>query len=278
MRKTILIIVALLIVTLVFAGRRRYDFSESSVIEGTLNVSGVTTITGNGDGGYTSYDLKVGNTTTPDYGMAQIGNMCIGRTSYKAVNIDLDGTILLRNIGGPVTGLVEFCLAESGAGSTRFAVAKSGIGNATYNSRSMFIAGPAPADTNYVTVSYWQGQGIFDNLACDTAGDGADLGVQNDLEVEGDIFTDSIKESTSGSGITLVNNTIVTGTLTVNGDQSGAADHVFDAYDDIELLEKWRTGEELPFNRGDMLNQDRLLRDAIIQLSKRVKELEKQWP
>ena len=69
-------------------------------------------------------------------------------------------------------------------------------------------------------------------------------------------------------------NTAVSGTLTVNGNQAGAADHVFDDYNDIELLQKWRRGETLPFETGDMLNRDRLLRDAILQLETRVKLLE----
>jgi len=69
-------------------------------------------------------------------------------------------------------------------------------------------------------------------------------------------------------------NVTIAGTLTVNGDQTGAADHVFDDYDDVELLRKWRKGESLPFETGDMLNRDRLLRDTIIQLAARVHELE----
>src|SRR3990167_4630148 len=64
-------------------------------------------------------------------------------------------------------------------------------------------------------------------------------------------------------------------TLTVNGDQTGATDHVFDGSDDIELLEKWRNGKELPFATGDMLNRDRLLRDAIVQLHGRIEHIEK---
>ncbi len=172
-------------------------------------LAGVTTITGVADGGRTNYDLKVGDTTTPDYGMIQFGDAVIGRTSYKSGSIDLDGTILIQNIGGPVTSQVEFCFAESTGNSTRFALAKSGAGNATYNPRSMLIAGPAPTDTDFVKVSYWQtNNSIFDNLACDVAGDGADLGVQNDLEVEGDIFVDSIKESTSGAGVTFADETL----------------------------------------------------------------------
>lgn len=162
----------------------------------------VVTIPGIADGGLINYDLKVGDTTTPGYGMMQIGNASIGRTSYNVANVDLDGAVIFRNLGGPETGLIEF-LWEEGSGATRLALPTSGAGNATYNPRSMLLAGPAPADTDMVTVGYWQGQGIFENLACDTAGDGADLGVQNDLEVEGDIFTDSIKESTPGAGVTI---------------------------------------------------------------------------
>jgi len=60
-------------------------------------------------------------------------------------------------------------------------------------------------------------------------------------------------------------NMVVPGTLTVNGDQTGAVDHVFDAYDDIELLRTWRQGGVLPFALGDLLNRDRLLRDSILQ-------------
>lgn len=271
MKKYAIAIVFLLwLCVIALDGRNRYDSDRN--VSGALDVMGVTTITGIADGGLTNYDLCVGDTATPDYGMVQIGNSVIGRTSYNAGNVNLDGTVIFRNLGGPA-GLIEF-LWEEGNGSTRFALPTSGVGNATYNARSMLIAGPAPADTNMVTVGYWQtNNSIFDNLVCDTSGIGADLGVQNDLEVEGDIFTDSIKESTSGANITLVNNTVITGTLMVNGDQSGATDHVFDNYDDIELLRKWRNGNELPFNKGDILNRDRLLRDAIIQQQKQIDEL-----
>ena len=81
----------------------------------------------------------------------------------------------------------------------------------------------------------------------------------------------------SASAMTLssAGNLVVAGTLTVNGDQTGATDHVFDGSDDIELLEKWRNGKELPFATGDMLNRDRLLRDAIVQLHGRIEHIEK---
>lgn len=183
----------------------RGDGGARGVQDSTVTVAdnGVLSVPGIGDGGLTNYDLNVGDTTTPDYGMIRIGNAVIGRTSYKVGNIDLDGTILVRNIGGPVTSEIEVIFTESTGNTCRFALPKSGVGNATYNPRSMLIAGPAPADTDFVKVSYWQTQGIFHNLVCDTSGVGADLGVQNDLEVEGDIFVDSILESTTDAGVTI---------------------------------------------------------------------------
>lgn len=271
-----LAILTLWLTTVWADGLHKHDIrGVDGTLSGTLSVTGVTTITGIGDGGLTNYDLNVGDTTTPDYGMICFGDAVIGRTSYNVGNMDIDGSVVIRNMGTPATSNIEFVFTESGGDAIRFALAKSGIGNATYNPRSMLIAGPAVLDDEIVTVGYWQtNNSIFDNLACDTAGTGADLGVQNDLEVEGDIFTDSIKESTTAAGITLANDTVVTGTLTVNGDQTGALDHVFDEYEDIELLEVWRAGGELPFETGDLLNRDRLLRDAIIQLNTRILELE----
>lgn len=155
-----------------------------------------------GTGGATDYDLTVGDVDgTPTYGIIRIGNSIIGRTSNTA-GYDLDGAFVIRNSGGAVSGNIEFAVIDS-ASLIRFATPKSGVGNATYSPRSMLIAGPAVADSDIVTVGYWQTEGIFGNLVCDTGTNGADLGVQNDLEVEGDIFVDSIKESTASAGVTI---------------------------------------------------------------------------
>lgn len=190
----------------------------------------VVTIEGLGTGGQTDYDLKVGDVDgSPTYGMIQIGNACIGRTSFKAGDMDIDGSVIYRNISGPVTSEIEHVFVESTGSTTRFALAKAGVGNATYNSRSMLIAGPAPADTNYVKVSYWQtANNIFHNLACDTSGVGADLGVQNDVEVEGTIFVDDINESTSGAGVTFNNSVkVVTGkNITLGSTQWNSSDEI----------------------------------------------------
>lgn len=181
-------------------------------------ITGLWNFTASGLGDTTDYDLTIGDVTTPDYGIVQIGNASFGRTSHNAASLDLDGAFVFRNMGGPVTGQIEFVWTESaGPSLIRFALPKSGVGNATYNPRSMLLAGPAVNDDDVVTVGYWQTiNSIFHNLACDTAVSGADLGVQNDLEVEGDIFTDSIKESTPGADITMAHAVVMSDTLTVD--------------------------------------------------------------
>lgn len=168
-------------------------------------------ITGIADGGLTNYDLKIGD---PDgYGMVKFGKAVIGRTSFNAGNADYNGTVIIQNLGGPVTGQVEFIFTESAGGTARFALPKSGVGNATLNPRSMFVTGPAPNDDDMVTVGWWRDNyDIFHNIDCDTATYGADLGVQYNMEVENDIFTDSIKESTPGAGVTFDSLVIPSGT------------------------------------------------------------------
>lgn len=198
---TIAFIVGVLLVSVLIVHAANMGFINDDLI-----VSGIIDVTGIADGGLASYDLKVGDTVTPDYGMVRIGDFIIGRTSYKAGSVDADGAVVFRNMGGPVTGKMEFIFSEAAGNSTRFAIPSSGVGNATYNARSMLLAGPAPVNTDMVTVGYWQtNNSIFDNLLCDTSGFGADLGVQWNLEVENDIFTDSIKESTTGAGVVFGN-------------------------------------------------------------------------
>lgn len=163
------------------------------------DTTGVVSMQADAYAGYSEDSLHIGDT---DYGTIQVGNGFIGVCDRVTGNLDMDGSMYFRNAGG-VSSNIEFLFLESPGNTVRFAIPKSGVGNATWNPRSMLLAGPDPSDDTAVTVGYWQGVGIFDNLVCDTGGDGADLGVQNDLEVEGDIFIDSIKESTTAAGVTI---------------------------------------------------------------------------
>lgn len=167
-------------------------------------ITGLWNFKDSGLGDLSEIDVTIGTVT--DYGIAQIGSAIFGRTSHTVTDgapaYNIDGAFIFQNSAGPVTGEIEFGWLDS-TGLLRFGLPKSAVGNATYNPRSMLCAGPAIADSDIVTVGYWQTQGIFHNLTCDTGTSGADLGVQNDLEVEGDIFVDSILESTTAAGVTI---------------------------------------------------------------------------
>lgn len=191
-------------------GRGAQDSTAIIADNGAMYVPGI------GDGGVTNYDLLVGDVTTPSYGMIRIGNARLGRTSYNVGDINLAGTFLFGNLGGPTTGNIEFAFVESTGDSCRFAIPKSGAGLATYHPRSCLMIGPAPANTSFVELSYWQGLGWFHNLLCDTAGSGADFGVQNDVEIEGKLWIDDIQESTPGADITINNAKFVKTASAVN--------------------------------------------------------------
>lgn len=173
---------------------------------GVVTIAGSQTITGQktflpfGSGILGQNDALFGNFS--NYGLIAIGNSSWGRTNFNAGSLDLDGSALIFNQALPVTSPIEFAFADA-TNSIRFAIAVPGVGNATYNPRSLLCAGPAPLDSDMVTVGYWQTTaGIFDNLQCDTSGLGADCGVQHDLEVENRIYCDDLNESTPNAGIT----------------------------------------------------------------------------
>jgi hypothetical protein len=178
-----------------------YDGSNL-VLDSAIVGTGAVQAIGPATGALGDFDLIVGS--SGNYGMARVGNATFGTTAHSTGSLDLDGTVLFKNQTNPSGSNILFVWMEQG-NDIRFALPKSAVGNATYNPRSFLCAGPAPNDDTMVTVGYWQGEGIFDNLTCDTSGSGADCGIQGALEVESDIFCDSFKESTSAAGITFNN-------------------------------------------------------------------------
>jgi hypothetical protein len=133
-----------------------------------------------------AYDLDVGGT----YGSINVGSTGIYSSSFSTGNLDLDGAILIRqeaNLGVGNDPGIEFALMEQG-NTIRWAVPESGAGNATAMIRSVSIAGPYNASIGNDIVSMDQWTTYDSNIDADTSGTGADLFVQDDLEVEGTIF------------------------------------------------------------------------------------------
>jgi len=196
---------------------------ESELIE-AMNFTGVGTWRFNdvGTGAHGAFDLNIGPSTT--YGALNIGNFGLYSSSFSSANLDLDKAILFRqegNIGAGNDPGIEFCWMEQG-NTVRMAIPESAVGNATAMIRSVTIAGPY---TNTLGNTIVQGDTwttFNDNLDFDTSGTGADLFVQDDLELEGTLFV-------SGGDIRLdsddANPLIISAT-------SQTASHTFDFPDD----------------------------------------------
>ena len=137
-------------------------------------------------------DAHFGDATS---GMISIGDGFIAHgtrdTTYNTGLLDLGGTMIFRQ-SQAVDRWFEFAFFENG-GDLRFVIPTSGVGLGTYNSRSMFIAGPATLNDSVTLFSYWG----FSKIDANTATTGADLGVQDDLEVMGKIYVDTFDNITA---------------------------------------------------------------------------------
>ena len=154
-----------------------------------------------GDGGLSQYDVQIGDPTTTGYGVARLGNATLSRTSYSSGLLDIGGAMMFNNVGALDAGNnpgIEFLFVEGGD-TIRLAVPESGAGNATAMIRSVTIAGPSSLNNNIVSCDTWTTNDT--NIDCDTGTTGADLFVQDDLEVGGKIFTDEITEETAANGV-----------------------------------------------------------------------------
>ena len=154
-------------------------------------VGGNVAIPGASSGANGAYDLSIGDVTTPDYGALAIGQVGIYTSSFAASGLDLDKAMLFRQeaaIGAGNDPGIEFAWMEGG-NTVRMLIPESGAGNAMNVFRSLQVGGAYSAVTgnNHVLCDT---QTTYDsNIDCDAGGTGADLFVQDDIELEGEIFS-----------------------------------------------------------------------------------------
>jgi hypothetical protein len=98
---------------------------------------------------------------------------------------DYDGAFIFEQQGTDADEYGEFIWMEEN-GNWRFALPKSQAGMGTYNPRSMIIAGPSVNTRNNFIGTYWG----FDKVDMATSTTGADLGVQDDVEINGTAWID----------------------------------------------------------------------------------------
>ena len=148
--------------------------------------TGVKTFQGQntGDVVNSEFDVILGNTGAGQGGAIKFGAARLGFevSTHLVSSLEVGGSVVLTNSGTPI-GKSEFIFADS-TGSLRLGIPKNAAGDGMYSPRSMIIAGPATLNDNVYTGTTWG----FDRIAMDTDTDGADLGVQNDIQVLGDVF------------------------------------------------------------------------------------------
>lgn len=171
------------------------DIVENGVGESELGESmdftatGTWTFSKNASGVFTEYDAIIGDGTNAPAAL-QIGGTGLYNATFSNANLDLGAAFVIRQEGNLEVGNdpgIEFAFMEGG-NTIRMAIPESGADNATAFIRSGTFAGPYSAAVGNDIVSCDQWTTFNDNIDCDTSGTGADLFVQDDLEVEGEIY------------------------------------------------------------------------------------------
>ncbi len=142
---------------------------------GVLNVSVYNT----GDVPLGHIEAYFGN----NYGAIEIGDTQIIQTNLTIGGMNLNGSTIIRNTES--NSNIEFIFATTND-LARFAIPVEGVDFAVYNPRSMMVGGDLGQSFDDGIINC-TAQG-YTNIDCDTAGTGADLGVQDDLEVRGNIY------------------------------------------------------------------------------------------
>lgn len=126
-------------------------------------------------------DAQFGNSVA---GRIGLGNSWLGQSNDTTFNgglLNLNQTAFWANMGSPAS--IEFAFFEAN-GDGRLVIPTSGAGYAMNLVRSGMCAGPWVWHDSAVIGTYWG----FDHLAMNTAVDGADWGVQNNLQTQDTIF------------------------------------------------------------------------------------------
>ena len=159
------------------------------------------------------------------FGAIEIGDTQLLHSNLTVAGMNLNGSFIVRNAESD--SLIEFIFATTD-NLVRFAIPKAGTDLAIYNPRSKIIGGDLGQEFNNSIVNCSsQGYSFID---CDTDATGADLGVQDDLEVRGDIFVNGsiISGRINASSLRITSltdcdtiNTTADGTLVCGNDASG---------------------------------------------------------
>jgi hypothetical protein len=141
-----------------------------------------------------TYDAIIGDAVG---GQLKLGTGVVGMADTTWSTTDFDGIMVFRNTVDQIED-IAFLFMGGASDVPRFVLPEEGPDLATYNPRSMVI-GPAATipnmDENILCSTN------FSVIDCNTSATGADLGVQDDIEVLGNIYgTDLYSNGSAGTG------------------------------------------------------------------------------
>ncbi len=156
------------------------------------------------------FDLIIGQ----GYGAIEVGDIQIFQSNLTVAGMNLNGSAFMRN-NNSGDSPIEFGWATSD-NLIRLAIPIAGADYAIYNPRSMMVGGGLGQafDDGMINCT---AQG-YNDIDCDTGLTGADLGIQDDLEVNGTMFIYENSTYSENQGIVWRNDTdgSTLGFITIN--------------------------------------------------------------
>ncbi len=155
---------------------------------------------------FASKSIKVGDgfeILSPDLQNDMFHIFISGMNGPTPLPDDFDNTLVFETTSLDNEHSMEIMFWDKTTGRPSLVLNQGAPNRATVIERSLILG--AQKGTKTLDGDYTKGDD-FDNLDFDTSLNGADLGVENNLEVLGQVFTDQIKESTPGAGVSINEN------------------------------------------------------------------------
>ena len=190
-------------------------FTAGFISNSSSTINATTTIMGNSGMNITGdvYDLLVKNGNATSSIIKLGSNVIMGTLAQSIGAVDFTGAFFIKTLANPSSE--KHFVVYNPSNEVRFSISEAGPNKAIYNGGSGIFAGPWVDNTNYDKCDFW-----FWALPCDMSADGADVGVQNNIQALGSVYVGGtlIASSTLATNATTTNATTtslsVTGTVT----------------------------------------------------------------
>ena len=169
----------------------------------------------------TDHNFRFGDA---DEGIMRFGNAFYGLASSTVGTTSLNHIVLSVNSSPTLPEGISYMWVGPNL-VPRFVLSDEEINHASYDPESLLIGPPSTlvnVDENILCSTN------FNNIDCDAAGSGADLGVQDDVEIGGDLFLSfDCTGNTNGGALTIAT---TTGLVSCSDDDGGSGD-ITDVFD-----------------------------------------------